>query len=537
MSTAGSPPLGPPGRWRALMIISAALLIVIIDVTVLHIAAPMMAEDLDPSANQYLWIIDMYPLVAAPLLLAAATLGDRFGRKRVLIIGLVIFTAASAVAAFSVTPGMLIAARGLQGLGGALVMPNTMSIIRALFPDRRERVKAIGIWSAVLAGGGAAGPLVGGFLVEHFWWGAVFLINVPVLAVVLPLAIRGLPEVRHSNPPPWDTASVITATAGVLLLAFGIKEGARHGMLEPLAVGSLIGSVGLLAFFTRRQLNRPRPLLDVRLFRSPVFSVAVVSVLLVLMAWVGLELFLAQYLQFVLGLSPQEASLWMLPALVAMFAVSLVVSPLLHFLGSRISLAGGFGVCALALVPYFALGPEPRFLLFAVPLVVLGIAVQVASVAANDTLLSSVSSDDAGQVASIEATSYDLGGGVGVAVLGSVGTAIYTHSFIAPPGLTAAQTADAREAATSAFALAKELPGPVGDALFVATRDAWMTGFSVVLALAIAAIAAGTIAWLVVFARAQGRLNLVPARSSAQGDPAQDEYDADDETAIVSWAR
>jgi DHA2 family multidrug resistance protein-like MFS transporter len=537
MSAAGSLPLGPAGRWRALMIISAALLIVIIDVTVLHIAAPRMAEDLQPSATEYLWIIDMYPLVAAPLLLAASTLGDRFGRKRVLIIGLVIFTAASAVAALSATLGMLIAARGLQGVGGALVMPNTMSIIRALFPDRRERVKAIGIWSAVLAGGGAAGPLVGGFLVEHFWWGAVFLINVPVLAIVLPFAIRGLPEVKHSNPPPWDTASVVAATAGVLLLAFGIKEGARHGMLEPVAVASLLGAVALLTFVTRRQLRRPRPLLDVRLFRSPVFSVAVVSVLLVLMAWVGLELFLAQYLQFVLGLSPQEASLWMLPALVAMFAVSLFVSPLLHFLGSRISLAGGFAICAASLVPFFALGPEPQFLLFAVPLVVLGIAVQVASVAANDTLLSSVSSDDAGQVASIEATSYDLGGGIGVAVLGSVGAAIYTHSFLEPAGLTAAQATDSREAATSAFELAKELPGGVGDALFVATREAWMTGFYVVVALAIAAIAIGTIAWLVVFVRAQGRLELVPARSSHRQESAPDEIESDDDAAIVSWAR
>ncbi|HWI21045.1 MAG TPA: MFS transporter [Baekduia sp.] len=517
--------MGSPARWRSLGIISAALLIVIIDITVLHIAAPSIAEDLKPSSTELLWIVDIYALVAAPLLLAAATLGDRFGRKRVLIVGLIIFTSASAFAAFATNPEMLIAGRALQGVGGAMVMPNTMSIIRALFPDRRERVKAIGIWSAILAGGGAAGPLVGGFLVEHFWWGAVFLINVPILAVVLPFAILGLPEVKHSDPPPWDTVSVLAATLGVLLLAFGIKEGARLGITDPKAFGTFLPSIVLLTLFVRRQIGNARPLLDVSLFRRPVFAVAVATTLVALVAWVGLELFLAQYLQFVLGLGPSTASLWMLPSIVAMLVASLFVSPLLHALGSRVALAGGFGVFALCLASLLLLDETPRFFLFAVPFVVLGVVVQIATVASNDALMSSVSADDAGQVASIEATSYDLGGGIGVAILGSLGAAIYTKSFEPSAGLTAGQAADSREAASSAFDLAKDLPGAAGDALFIATRDAWMSAFHVVIIAGILLIVASTIAWLVVFVRTGDTTELVRAGSSPHSKRSEDADD------------
>jgi DHA2 family multidrug resistance protein-like MFS transporter len=493
------PAVGPPNRWRVLWILSLALLIVVIDITVLQIAVPQMAEDLRPSSTELLWTIDIYPLVAAPLLLASSTLADRIGRKRVLISGLVLFTCASAFAAFAWSPEALIGARALQGVGGAMVMPNTMAMIRAVFPNRRERARAIGVWSAVLSAAGAAGPLLGGVLVENFWWGAVFLINVPVLLLVLPFAIRGLPESRHSNPPPWDNIAVLLGGLAVLLLAFGIKEGARNGMSEPLALGTLAGSLIFGITFVRRQLHSPRPVLDVRLFKRPVFAVAVGSILLSLISWVGLELFLAQYLQFVLGLRPSVASLWLMPCLGAMFVSSLIAASFLNRVGHRITLGVGFAVSGLSMVPLFWLGEGSSFWLFAMPFVVMGFATSIVGVASNDTVMSSVSADDAGQAAAIEATSYDLGGGIGVAILGSVGAAVYTHGVQPLPGLDPARQREVTGSVTEAYRIVGDLPRPMSQALFQKTTDAWLSAFHIVLGMSVGFMLLGALAWALVY--------------------------------------
>lgn len=478
-------PVGPANRWRVLAVLSAALLIVVIDVTVLHIAVPQIAADLDPSATSLLWIVDVYPLVVAPLLVASGTLGDRFGRKRMLILGLIVFCAASALAAFAWSPAVLIAARAVQGVGGAMIMPSTMSIIRVVFPDRHERVKAVGVWSAVLAGGAAAGPLVGGFLVEHFSWGTVFLINVPLLAIVLPFAVRMLPESRHSDPPPWDARSVALVTAGILLLAFGIKHGARHGFLDPQTVVALVVSLTTLTLFGRRQLSAPRPLLDLRLFSRPAFAVAVGSVLLVMFALIGLELFFAQYLQLVIGLGPLDASIRLLPLAFATLAGALVAAPVLRRFGNRIVTAGGLAASAAALVPMLLLDGSDRYLLLAVPFAVLGLALEMALIAANDTILSSVSADDAGQAAAIEETAYELGGGIGVAVLGGIGAAIFTSRLGDVPGLSPADQEAASHSVTEAVSVAERLPAELGDRLLTAGFDAFLAGFHTVLLIAI----------------------------------------------------
>nr|WP_282600232.1 MFS transporter [Patulibacter sp. SYSU D01012] len=463
-------------------------MLVVVDVTVLHVAAPAIAEDLRPSSTALLWTIDVYPLVVAPLLVAAGTVGDRWGRRRTLIVGLVWFTVASALAAFAWSPGVLIAARALQGVGGALIMPSTMSIIRAVFPDRQERVRAIGIWSAVLSGGGVAGPLVGGFLVEHLWWGAVFLINVPILLLVLPFALRVLPESRHSDPPPWDARSVVLVGAGVLLLAFGIKHGARHGVDAP-TVASAVVAVAALVAFGRRQLRAARPLLDLRLFAEPVFAVAAASVLLVMFAFVGLELFFSQYLQLVLGLGPLEASVRLLPLIGASVVGSLAGAPVLRRLGARAVMPAGLAIAAVALVPLLWVGTADRYLLLAVPFVVLGLALQVALLAANDTILSAVSADDAGQAAAIEETGYELGGGIGVAVLGAIGTGIYTGALGTVRGVSAADLDAAGGSITEAVSVAERLPAAVAEPLLAAARDAFVVGFHGVTVAAIALVA------------------------------------------------
>ncbi len=483
----------PAGRWTVLAVICTAVLVVVIDVTVLHVAAPAMTEDLQPSAVALLWIIDIYPLVVAPLLVASGALGDRFGRKRMLLSGLVVFGFASALAAFAWSAAVLIAARAVMGVGGALILPATMSIIRDVFDDRNERRTAVGIWSATMAGGAAVGPLVGGFLVEHWWWGAVFLINVPVVLIVLPLGLKLLPESRAAEPPPWDTSAVILAAVGILGLAFGIKEGARYSFADPVVLAVLAVALVSLVVFVRRQLARPEPLLDVRLFGDRPFAVAVGCVLLVTFGLVGLELFFALYLQLVLGLEPLAASVRLLPLMIASLAGGLLAAPLLRRVGTRLTISTGLGLSTVALVPLLALGVDDQYLLMALPFVALGFGLEVALVAANDVIISAVPADRAGNAASIEETAYELGGGLGVAVLGSVLAAVYSSALGPVPGVGAAGMDAASESLGRAVEVAAALPAAVGTALVAEASDAFVRGLHVVLVASIVLLAASAL--------------------------------------------
>lgn len=476
-----SPRARPAGRWTVLAVVCAAVLVVVIDVTVLHVAAPAMAEDLDPSAVALLWIIDVYPLVVAPLLVASGALGDRFGRKRMLLTGLAVFGFASALAAFAWSPAVLIAARAVMGVGGALILPATMSIVRGVFEDRNERRTAVGIWSATMAGGAAVGPLIGGFLVEHWWWGAVFLINVPVVLIVLPIGLRLLPESRAAEPPPWDTAAVVLAGLGILGFAFGIKEGTRYGFTDPAALVSIVIAPVALTVFVRRQLARPEPLLDVRLFGDGGFSVAVGCVLLAMFGLVGLELFFALYLQLVLGLEPLAASVRLLPLMIASLAGGLLAAPLLRRVGIRAAISGGLLLSTLALLPMLAIGVDDRVLLLALPFIALGFGLEIALVAANDVIISAVPADRAGNAASIEETAYELGGGLGIAVLGSILGLVYSNSLTAVPGVDGPNMAAAAESLARAVEVAATLPAALGDALLADASQAYVSGLHVVL--------------------------------------------------------
>lgn len=484
-----SPAARPAGRWAVLAVLCTAVLVVVVDVTVLHIAAPAMTEDLQPSSVQLLWIIDIYPLVVAPLLVASAAIGDRIGRARVLVAGLVVFAAASALAAFAWSPPVLIGARAVMGVGGAMILPATMSIIRDVFEDRDERRTAVGIWSATMAGGAAVGPLIGGFLVEHWWWGAVFLINVPIVLVVLPLAVKLLPESRAAEPPPWDMAGVVLAGVGVLGLAFGFQEGAHNGFDDPIVLGVLVVAVVALTTFVRRQLARPEPLLDVRLFADRAFAVAVGCVLLSMFGLVGLELFFAQYLQLVLGLEPLAASVRLLPVMVASLAGGLLAAPILRRAGTRATISGGLLLSTVALVPMLALGVEDQYLLLALPFIALGFGLEVALVAANDVIISAVPADRAGNAASIEETAYELGGGLGVAVLGSMLAAVYSNALAPVPGVSAAGMDAAGESLGRAVDVAAGLPAAAGTALVAEASDAFVTGLHLVLLASIVLLA------------------------------------------------
>lgn len=484
--------LGPANRWKVLAVIAATLQLVVIDMTVLHVAAPSISEDLRPSAVELLWIVDVYSLVVAPLLVLAATLGDRFGRKRILISGLAFFTLASLLAAAAWSPTSLIIARGLQGVGGAVILPSTMAIIRDVFPDRDERVKAIGIWSAAMSAGAAGGPIVGGLIIETFSWQAVFLINLPVFLIVLPFALRMIPESKSSDPPKWDPLSVAFVTAGVLLFAYALKEAARHG-LDPAPIACFIVSIALLAAFARRQLAQSNPTLELRLFGARAFRVAVAAVMLTMFALVGLELFYAQYFQFVLGLGPAESSLRLAPFLIATIVGGITASWFLSRLGTRTVVAGGLIVSGLSILPQLALGVEDQYWLFIPAFVFMGLGLEVALVAANDVILASASKDQAGQASAIEETAYELGGGLGVAVLGSILAAVYTGAVKLPPGAPSS----ASESLAEAHVVADDLPAATADALLSSASHAFLEGFhTVVIVSAAITIVSGVIAWI-----------------------------------------
>ena len=477
-----------PRRWAILSVICFSLLVVVIDVTVLHVAAPAISSDLDPTALQLLWIIDVYPLVAAPLLIASGVLGDRLGRKRMLIWGMAVFGLASVGATFAPTAELLIAARALLGVGGAMIMPPTMSIIRDVFRDRDERVKAVGIWSAVSAGGAAIGPLIGGFLVEHFWWGAVFLINVPIVLIIIPIAIRLLPESRAAEPPPWDGLAVAATVVGILGLAFGLKEGARYGFADPKVLVALVACVTCLGWFARRQLRAPKPLLDVRLFGRREFSVAVGCVFLSMFGLVGIEFFGAQYLQLVLGLEPLEAAVRLLPLMLSTLAGGLLAARVLRRLGTRWTITLGLAGTGLGLIPMLALGLTDQYLLLWPGFLVIGFTLEVALVAANDVIISSVPADEAGQAAAIEETAYELGGGFGVAVLGSILAIVYTSKIGSIEGVSGVGIQNAEESLSRALEIAERMSSSVAEPLIETAKLAFMSGYHTAIAVSIALV-------------------------------------------------
>jgi len=475
-----------PNRWAILAVLCAALLVVVVDVTVLYVAAPAISADLDPTAIQLLWIIDIYPLIAAPLLLASGVAGDRLGRKSLMIAGFAVFGVASIAAAFAPTAEALIAARALLGVGGAMILPPTMSIIRDVFRDRGERVRAVGIWSATSAGGAALGPLLGGFLVEHWWWGSVFLINVPILLLVTPFALKLVPVSRAEDPPPWDTSAVVLAAVGILGIAFGFKEGARYGFFEPVAMLAMAIGVLSIYLFVRGQLLRARPILNVRLFARREFSVAVSCVFLAMFGLVGIEFFGAQYLQLVLGLEPLAAALRLLPLMLATLAGGLLAARILTRFGTRRTITFGLGGTTVGLLPMLALGVTDQYILLWPSFIVIGFALQVALVAANDTIISSVSADEAGGAAAIEQTAYELGAGFGVAILGSILAVSYSASIGPIEGVSSIGIDSARESLSRAIDIAQTMPSTMAEPLIAGAREAFMAGYHTMIIVSIA---------------------------------------------------
>ncbi|MDJ0345023.1 MFS transporter [Streptomyces sp. H10-C2] len=472
---ATAPPEPPhPSRWLALGILTLALLLVAVDATVLGLAMPFLTDDLQPSATQLLWIGDVYSFVIAGLLVSMGSFGDRVGRKKLLLIGAAAFGGLSVLAAYASTPSMLITARALMGVAGATLMPSTLALIRNLFTDPRERSFAIGVWGAASTAGAAVGPVVGGILLEHFWWGSVFLINLPVMAVLLIVGFKLLPESRNPDPGPWDLTSVMFSLVGMIGVVYAIKELAAHGARPAAFAAGALGLACLYAF-VRRQHRLPAPLLDMRLFHNRGFSAAVLADLLTVLGLSGLIFFLSQFLQMVQGRSPLQSGLSELPAMVGAVAAGLCAGMAARRFSVRLVVAGGLAAGGLALAAMSGLTPGTGYPLIGAVLLIVGVGAGFSFTVTADVILSSVPGEEAGAAAAVSETAYELGAALGIALLGSIVTGVYSGLTL-PAGLPPDAVSHAQDSLAGAVEVAGKLPAPNADALLVAAQASFTDG-------------------------------------------------------------
>ncbi|MEU6014073.1 MFS transporter [Streptomyces sp. NPDC047515] len=463
-----------PGRWIALAVLVLAVLLVAVDATVLGLATPFLTEDLKPSGTQLLWIGDVYSFVIAGLLVSMGSLGDRIGRKKLLLTGAMAFGAVSVLNAYASSPEMMILARALLGVAGATLMPSTLALIRNLFHDPRERSLAIGIWGAMASAGAAVGPVVGGFLLEHFWWGSVFLINLPVMAVLVVVGVKMIPESKNPAPGPWDLVSVALSFIGMIGVVYAIKELAAHGTSWGVAVTGL-GGLAALCWFVRRQLTLPAPLLDMRLFHHRGFSGAVLADLLTILGLSGLVFFLSQFLQLVQGRGPLEAGLAELPAAVGAVTAGLIAGVAARRYSVRSVVSGGLGAIGLALAVVTLFHRETAYPLIGVVLLVVGVGAGFAFTVTSDVILSSVPKEQAGSAGAVSETAYELGAALGIALLGSIVTGVY-QDFVTPQGVPSANASAAHESLGGAVEAAHGLPVQQAGALISAAQESFVDG-------------------------------------------------------------
>ncbi|OGL21477.1 hypothetical protein A2707_05580 [Candidatus Saccharibacteria bacterium RIFCSPHIGHO2_01_FULL_45_15] len=414
-----------PRRWIALAVLVLPVLLTSMDFSILYLAAPAINTDLSPTSSQSLWILDIYGFVLAGLLITAGNLSDKFGQRKVLLIGATLFGLASLAAAFSSTPEMLIAARALMGLGGATLMPSTLALIRHLFTDSRERAKAIGVWTAAFAGGGIIGPIIGGGLLSVFSWGSVFLINIPFLIVLLVAAPILIPEVRHASKARLDIPGALLSVATIFLFVYGIKHMAEKMNWDIFGILAMIASAVLLTFFVRRLRTVKNPLFDVVLFKNRQFSVAIMTLMIAMVVLLGSNMYTAQYLQLVLGMSPLAAALWMSPIALSGIVGSIVGSQLTMTLRPKLALSSCFAVAIAGLSILALLFMFSGVGTVLVGSVLLSTGLTAVMAIATNIVIAGVPAKRAGAASAIQETSSELGGALGIAFLGSLGAFIY----------------------------------------------------------------------------------------------------------------
>ena len=456
-------------EWIGLAVLILPILIASMDVSVLFFAVPFIAQDLQPTATQQLWIFDVYGFVLAGLLMTMGALGDRIGRRRLLMIGAAMFGAASLAAAYAPSAGALIAARGVLGIGGATLMPSTMALVRTMFTDSAQRAKAIGIWSGVMTGGVALGSVMSGVLVQNFWWGSVFLVNLPAMGLLLVLGPLLLPESRNPSAGRFDLVSVPLSLAAVLPVVYGLKEIPSHGWRAEY-VGALVAGLVFGALFVRRQRRAEFPMIPPALLRRPGFRSAVALNLVSSFGMMGSAIFTTQYLQSVLGMSALEAALWgLVPAVPIGFAVPLAAALVQKGVDRAYVVTTGFALAAGGYLLLTQTGRHALWLLI-IACAVLASGIVMVMSQMTDLALGAAPAAQAGAASSLLETGAEFGGALGMAGLGAVGTAVYRHDL--PVGTSG----PARETLAGALGVAQHLPGRAGDALVDTARAAFTSG-------------------------------------------------------------
>jgi DHA2 family multidrug resistance protein-like MFS transporter len=464
-------------EWVGLGVIALPCLLYAMDLTVLNLALPQLSADLQPTSSQLLWIVDIYGFLAAGSLVTMGTLGDRIGRRRLLLIGAAAFGTASALAASSTSAGMLIAARALLGVAGATLAPSTLSLIRAMFADPRQRALAVGVWISSFSAGAAVGPVLGGLLLESFWWGSVFLIAVPVMAVLLVLGPVLLPEFRDPDAGRLDLPSAALSLAAVLAVIYGLKQLAQGGPGWVPGVSVLAGLV-LGIVFVRRQHTAAHPLLDLSLFSNRAFSAALVTNTLDFFVSFGALLFIAQYLQLVLGLSPLEAGLWMVPSAVGLIAGSMLAPVLVRWVRPWSVMAAGLVAGAFGFGLLTQVDDATGLPLVVAGSVVFSVGLAPLTTLSTDLMIGAAPPERAGAASAVSETTSEFGGAMGIAVLGSIGTVVYRSQLAGtvPAGVPPASAEAARDTLGGALAAAQALPAQLGAALQDAAREAFTQG-------------------------------------------------------------
>ncbi|MFI1926770.1 MFS transporter [Streptomyces sp. NPDC020377] len=466
-----APPAGRAGRreWTALGVLMLPLLLVSMDVSVLYFAIPAISADLGPTGTQQLWIFDIYAFVLAGLLMTMGSLGDRIGHRRLLLIGAAAFGAASLTAAYANSAETLIAARAVLGIGGATLMPATMALIRTMFTDPAQRAKAIGMWSAVMTGGIALGSVMSGLLVQYFWWGSVFLVNLPAMVLLLVLGPALLPESRDPAPGRFDWPSVPLSMAAVLPVIYGLKEIPSEGWHAQYVVSVTVGLL-FAALFVHRQRTTDAPMISPALFRGRGFAPALALNLVSAFGMLGSAFFTTQYLQSVLGRSALEAALWaLLPSVPIGLAAPVATSLVQKGVDRAYVVTAGFAIGASGYALLALAGTDSMWLvLTACAVLACGIVMVLSQM--TDLALGAAPVERAGSASALLETGTEFGGALGMAVLGSIGTAIYRHD------IPATAPAEARETLGGALAVAGRLPGRTGDALTTTAREAFTSG-------------------------------------------------------------
>jgi EmrB/QacA subfamily drug resistance transporter len=483
-------------RWWTLVVLSVSLLVIIIDETIINVAVPTLQQELGASASALQWIVDAYIVVFAGLLLTMGALGDRFGRKRFLQFGLVVFAGASVLGAYASSTTQLIVARALMGVGGALIMPSTLSILVDVFP-RQERVKAIGIWTGVASLGIPLGPIAGGWLLEQFWWGSVFLLNVPIVVIALAAGWILVPESRHPAPPRPDLPGLALSVATLTSLVYGIIEAPASGWTSLAVIGSLTVALVTGAAFVLHEARVREPMLDLRLFRNPRLGWGTVAMTLAGLAIGGLAFELTQYLQFVQGYTPLQAGLRFLPIAIGFGIASPITQRLVPRVGTTRTVAAALGGSALLFASLSLVGPATSYWLVGAALLLIGLGIGAALVPATDAVMAAVPAESAGLGSATNDSGRQVGAALGIGILGALANAGYRSGIGgAVSSLSPDLAAAAKRSVGATLEIAGGVGGPAGESLRRAANAAFMDGFGLAMLAGAVLLAAGAVAVL-----------------------------------------